>query len=168
MGGIVDVSPLHGIEVDVIELLTQHRLVLDELRMAALLPELIGGVGFVRFFERGQLFQQPIGVVFFEITEDRFGGECLEIVDLSAEIIGLEDAVDMVFEDHVAVNQHAFVFLPPAQGVQDDLHRAGAGEHRQPVEHGPGEEVGSTVFGDGIAAAGHGNSSGVDRDAAGV
>jgi hypothetical protein len=54
-----DPSALHGISVKVFQLLSHHRIILDHLRMRALLPDLVF-VGFMSGAVVSELVEQPL------------------------------------------------------------------------------------------------------------
>ena len=106
----------------------EHHLILDELRMAAFLPELVAGICFMRFFAECELLQKLVRLFLFQNTEDFFCGKGLEIVDLLAQSRCLENTVHMIFQDDLAVDLHFFVHLAPEEGIKKDLYSFGAGE----------------------------------------
>ena len=54
--------------MDVLQFLAQHRFVLYELRMAALLPELVVRAGFMGLLEKCQQAKQSFGMILFQIA----------------------------------------------------------------------------------------------------
>lgn len=64
----------------------------------------------------------------------------------------------MIFQNHIAVYLEALVVLPPDQGIEDDLHSAGAGKYGQSVEHGEGQEMRGIIICSGGAGASDGGS----------
>src|SRR5262249_46638594 len=72
--------------------------------------------------------------------------------------------------DDVAVEREPLVALEVAPRVEDDRHRLGPGEDRQPGDDGAGEEMGSfrVVGVEAVEAAGHGDSTDGERDGTGI
>ena len=66
----VDISPFHGIAVNVLQFLPHDILVLDLLRMASFLPELVFAIALVTFLVPRQLLQQHPNSPFLEVVDD--------------------------------------------------------------------------------------------------
>ena len=61
MNRIIHVAALHGIVVNVLQLLQEHFIILDLLRLAAFLPELVALIDFVAKLVVSKLFEKGIG-----------------------------------------------------------------------------------------------------------
>ena len=81
MHGIVDVTAFHRVEMNVLELLSQHRLVLNYLWVAAFLPELVLTVSLMSCLLMPQLIEQRLLFVFLKKIDYLPRGEGLEVSD---------------------------------------------------------------------------------------
>jgi hypothetical protein len=82
------------------------------------------------------------------------GGEGLEIADLLGNGRRGGNPVEVILENHVAVDGEAAIVLAEAPGVIKELNRLGAREAGKPAYNGAGEEVGVVVFAEAAAGAG--------------
>ena len=141
MRRIAHVAPLHRVVVDVFQLLAQHRLGLDDLRMASFLPELKRPVGLVPDLVILQAIEQSPHVSLAEVVDDPSCRVRLEIADLFRQVLGRGDEVDVVLEDDVAQEHHAILILEKLPGIEQDLNGFGPGEHGEPADDRAGQEV---------------------------
>jgi hypothetical protein len=141
--------------VYIIQLLPQHGLTFNDLRMASFFPKLVSGLRFVRAFEKFEQAQQLRRIPALQIRQDLFGGIGLEPLNISAQVLGAGDQMKVVFQDHIAEYREAVVLLKKSPGVQNDIHGFRAGEYRQPVVDGCRQKMRVLVVQNLIAAAGH-------------
>jgi hypothetical protein len=125
----------------ILQFFPKHLFTLDKLRVASLFPELIMGISFMGFLEKCQKIQDPCCLALFQIPQNFFGSEGLEIMELLGQIASLQNAVHVIFQNHIPIDLHTPVLLPPGQGIEDDQDCAGPGEDGKPVEHGEGQEM---------------------------
>ena len=152
MNRFFHIPPLDRIEMNIVQFLPQHLFTLYKLRMAPLFPELIVGIGFMGLLKKRQQIQYPCCLIFFQIPQNFLGGERLEVMKLPGQIRRLHDTMHMIFQNHITIDFHAPILLPPDQGIEDDLYRAGSSEDGKPVEHGEGQEMRRAGIGYGVAA----------------
>jgi hypothetical protein len=74
----IDSARFDRVVVDVIELLPHHRLALDALRVAPLLPKLVIRLSFVRSLEEGEQIEQSLGPDLLQMVDDPPCGTGLE------------------------------------------------------------------------------------------
>src|SRR5438552_103056 len=83
---VTHVAPLHGVLVDVFQLLPQHRLAPDDLRMTPFLPELERAVALVPGLVVLQAVEQGPYVTFAEVVDDTPRRVGLEIANLPRQV----------------------------------------------------------------------------------
>lgn len=100
----IHIAALDGVFVDVPDLLSHHRIRLDEFGLIPLLPDLIASILFVGFFVELKLLEQCVGLLFLQVFEaldqDRHAlltGEYGQPVeDGAGEEVGMGGFVDFV------------------------------------------------------------------------
>lgn len=79
------------------------------------------------------------------------------------QILGRGDKVDVVLEDDVAQQREAALVLEELPGVQQDLHRFGPCEHRQPADDCAGQEMRDRRLAKPVSASSHHSHTGQGR-----
>ena len=128
------------------------------------LPDLVGGFDLLRGLEEPQHLQQPVRPGGLQGRDQALGGVGLEGSHVLVQFRGAGDQVQVVLQNDVAVDTElalALEILPTVEQHRDGLR---AGEDRQPVVDGHGEEVGGVVAEEAVAGAGHAGL--LDREAA--
>ncbi len=132
--------------MDVFQLLSHHRLILNDFRVTPFLPELELTVALVPGFVMLQAVEQSPHASLFEVINDPTRRMRLEVTDFFRQILGGRDEVDMVLEDDVAQEYHPILILEKLPGIEQDLNGFGPCEHRQPADDRAGQEVRRTRF----------------------
>ena len=86
MDGIFNVAALHGIVMNVFQLLYHHLPSLDQLRMASLLPDLKFTFLLVSRFMPLKLIQQQRNSLLLQYVDDPTCSEGLEVVNVLAQV----------------------------------------------------------------------------------
>jgi len=140
---VVDVASPDRVHVGVFELLPHHLCMVDLLRMAAFLPNLILAAGFSLVLQcvSFQLSQQCLGVSAFKQVDDPAGREGFRASYRVGNLRGARDQVQVVLKNHVAEQCEVLVLLQVLPRVEDDLHCFVTRENREPADDRPGHEV---------------------------
>src|SRR4051794_28531750 len=117
MRRMADVPSLDGVLVDVLELLPQHLLILDDLRMTSFLPQLERSIALMPLLMVLQAVEQGANLAIAEEVDDPPGRMRLEVADLLRQVFGRGDEVDVVLEDDVTQKRQAVVVLEELAGV---------------------------------------------------
>src|ERR1041385_8542236 len=122
--------------------------------MTALLPQLIGLIDLVLQLVVFQLLQNNLRVLLCQQVDDAPRGERLEAANGSTQLVMSCDPVQMVVEDHIAIQRQAFA-LQEAPRVVDDFDSFGAIENREPGDDGRCDEMRLAISAEAIPRAGH-------------
>ena len=152
-----DQAASHRIEVQIPQLLEHRLIAADRLRMRALLPDLMRAVPLVRGLEELELAQQPLPALGPELLEDAPRGEAFQITEHAAQLGRGEHRVEMVVEDHPAVDAQRLVLAAVAERGYEDVSRRGAGEDGEPLDDRGGDEVRKRLVMHAVTAA-HGGA----------
>ena len=145
MRRVTHVAALNRVVVDIFQLLSQHRLGVDNFRLGPFLPKLKAAVALVRSFVILKAIEQCANVMFAEVVDDPPRGHRLEIADFLREIFGRRDEMDVILEDHISEKNHPVVILEKLPRIKHDLDSLGASEHGQPADDRGGQEVGKAL-----------------------
>jgi hypothetical protein len=139
--------------MQVVDLLPQHLLGNNLLGVKALLPDLVAAPGLAGLLIIAQLIEHPGLLVLLQLDQEALGAVALEIPEGRGQVGGGGHQVEMVVQDDVGVNLEVLVLAVKLEGVDEQVEIGLAGEERQPVDHGAGEEMGDACFSNGITAA---------------
>jgi len=103
-----DESTLHGVIVEIVQLLPHHLVISHFLRMRSFLPYLMRALPLVFRAEVLELIQYPLHVFLLQLLQNALCGVPLEISQNAREIRGGNNGVDVIIEDHPRVNFQAF------------------------------------------------------------
>ena len=122
--------------MDVRDLLPEHLLALNHLRVRELLPDLVGTLGLILLLEVLELIQQPLPPALPRRRQDLAGGVPLDGLNRRDEIRPGRDEVQMVLHDDVGVHPKALLPAAVGEGVHDALAFPRPREDRQPLDDG--------------------------------
>jgi len=94
MFSLINISSLHRILMNILQLLPKHLFVLDKLRMRSLFPTLIIPIlAFVFLTEKRQLLQQTLGTSFFQVVDQLAGCVGFETRQFQSQVFYLYNHV---------------------------------------------------------------------------
>ena len=119
-----DPPAFHRIIVQILQLLVHHRVIGDNLRMRALLPDLVF-VWFVCRTPVTKLLEQP-GPSFHRKLENDFAGrKTFEITQDSRQVRRGQDGVEMIVQDDPSVDFQGFALTAMFQRTHQDVATRG-------------------------------------------
>ncbi len=158
MQRIVNIASPYRIVMNIFNLLNHHLLILNHLRMTALLPDLIISVAPMLQFVIIQLSEDVFRFFFSQEVYDFSGRERFENADLLSQTLRGGDNVKMIFHDNIGMNFQPVVVLQIRQRIKENFYYCSASEQRQPTDRGATYKMRMPAFDEFVAASVHGDS----------
>jgi len=108
MFSVIYITSLNRVMVNILHFLPHHFIVLDQLRMYALLPKLIGTITFMFFFVKSKLIQNLLDVIFGKMLNNLFCCIGFEASNIPIQRRALQNQMTMIFQNDVSIDNQTF------------------------------------------------------------
>ena len=176
MRRILDMATLHGVIVNILQLLPHHLFVLDLFWLAPFLPNLILTLGLMRKFACAQLLQENSSRIPFQQSDDLPGRIRFGTLDDLWKLGSRRNHMQVIIQNDVAEQLEFPLSLQKTPRIENNVDSFGTREHWKPSDNSASHEIRVFRFEDAVTGPSHdaciplsvpklelGNEGGVDQ-----